>query len=157
VISERGASVYNATMMYSIAAAFGWTTVTLLVVAALLHLFPRLGSAGRSFANWLCYAPGLDLLVTIFTVAPLIVCPIVWGWGGLIGGFLGQYAALILWTIAHEAAHWKLRAGPKIFKFNNRLIGTWQNLLAVFITSLAAPTFWVIRLTELTVTRASRR
>ena len=131
--------------------AFLSTVGILFPLALLLHVPSRLGSAGKAISEWLCRAPGLDLLVTIFTALPLIVGPAVWGWGGLFGAIVGQYAALLLWTAAHEARHWGRRRGPKIYKVNNRVVGTAPNLIACFWTSLATPTFWLVRVTELIV------
>ena len=54
----------------------GTTLATLLVLAGLLHLFPKLGGPGRALADALCRAPGLDLIVTIFTIAPIVAGPI---------------------------------------------------------------------------------
>ena len=138
-------------MAQAILHAFLWTTTILFVAALLLHLPSRLGAFGRRLSDWMCFAPGLDVLVTFFTVLPMIVGPIVWGWGGFIGAVLGQYAALLLWTAAHELRHWGKRSGPKIYKVNNRVVGVAPNLIACFLTSLATPTFWIIRMTELVV------
>jgi hypothetical protein len=44
----------------------------LLIGAGLLHLFPRLGGAGRAVAARLCRGLGLDLVITYFTAAPWI-------------------------------------------------------------------------------------
>ena len=128
-----------------------WTTAALLLLALFIHALQLLGSAGRAISAWFTVAPGLDLMVTLFTVAPMFVGPILWGWGGFVGAVAGQYAALLLWTLAHELIHYKARSGPKIYKVNNRAVGTIRNLSACFLTSLAVPCFWAIRLAELFV------
>lgn len=131
--------------------SFVWTTVALLILAAAIHALQLFGAAGRAISSWFTIAPGLDLVVTLFTVAPMFVGPIVWGWGGFVGGVAGQYAALLLWTFAHELVHFKKRRGPKIYKVNNKIVGTVRNLSACFLTSLAVPCFWAVRVAELFV------
>ena len=63
----------------------GWMVAALLAGAGFLHLVPKLGSAGRRLTAWLAIAPGLDLVVTYFTAAPLIVGPIDIGEDAFIG------------------------------------------------------------------------
>ncbi len=57
----------------------GITLGSLLVGACLLHLIPRLGSLGKAISQWLCVAPGLDLVVAFFTALPLILGPVFGG------------------------------------------------------------------------------
>jgi hypothetical protein len=80
----------------------GGTFAGLLLVAGLLHLFPRLGRAGRRVAEACTRAPGLDWLVVYFTVVPLIVGAIIGGWAGLAGAVIGQVAAVLVWSRLHE-------------------------------------------------------
>src|SRR5579864_9588261 len=94
----------------------------LLGMAGVLHLIPRLGGKGRTFSNALCRAPLLDLLITYFVVAPLIVGAVVCGWAGLLGAIIGQIAALLTWTGLHEWAHREAVRGPRIVKVLNRLV-----------------------------------
>lgn len=131
--------------------AFIWTTVVLLLCALCIHALQLLGQAGRTMSSWLTIAPGLDLIVTLFTVAPMFVGPILWGWGGFVGAVAGQYATLLLWTLGHELVHYEARRGPKIYKVNNKAVGAVRNLSACFLTSLAVPCFWMIRIAELFV------
>ena len=88
--------------------------VLLLVVAGLMHLIPRLGSAGKSFSTWLCHAPGLDIVVGYFTAAPLVVGPVVGGWVGLGAAVCAQVLAVMVWTMLHGLAHPNARKGPRI-------------------------------------------
>lgn len=127
------------------------TTGLLLLLCGMLHLIPRLGAAGRRFSDWLCHAPGLDGLITLFTVVPLILGPSLGGWGGLIGAILGMYLALIVWTLAHELVNPTARRGPRIVKIHNRVLGTFGNMFSVWVTSLATPIFWMVRLAEVTL------
>ena len=126
----------------------GCTAAAIVLGAALLHLIPRLGAAGRSTSAWLCRAPGLDLLVTYFTVAPLFAGPAVAGWRGLAGAVVGQVAGMLLWQTAHEWANRQHVRGPRIVKVLNRIFGPWRNYTAVWITALVTPIFWAIRVAE---------
>lgn len=135
-------------MLHALTAGFVWTFSALLPLALLLHVFPRLGSPGRALSQWLCRAPGLDLLLTLFTAAPMIATPILFGWWALLGTLLGQWAAVIAWTILHELRHASKLSGPKLYRIHNKLVGVPRNLIALFVSSLAVPTFWIIRMTE---------
>src|SRR5579864_2417920 len=133
---------------YAVAAV---TTGAMLVGAGALHLVPRLGAIGRRLSDALCRAPALDGVITYFTVAPLIVGPILASWRGLAGAMVGQVMGLLAWTALHELAHPRQRRGPRIFKVTNRLIGPWRNLLATWLTAVVTPMFWVIRVFEITL------
>ncbi len=137
--------------MQTILVTTGLTLVCLLAGAGLLHLLPPLGSAGRALSEALCRAPLLDFLVTYFTVLPPIVGGIVVGWQGVLGGIAGQVATLFVWSWLHELFHPEARRGPRIVKENNRLVGRFQNHAGLWISSLAVPVFWLLRLTELVV------
>jgi len=129
----------------------GITFVSLLLGAGLLHLLPRLGPPGKALSAQCLHAPGLDLVVTYFTVAPLIVGPIVAGWWGLLAAVVAQVAALLVWCWLHELANLKAVKGPRIVKVLNRVVGRPRNHLAVWITALAVPTFWFGRVSELII------
>ncbi len=129
----------------------GVTALAILLGAGVLHLIPKLGSAGRSLSAALCRAPGLDLVVTYFTVAPLFVGPIVGGWAGLAGGVAGQVAGMLAWQWLHELTHLRATRGPRVVKVLNRLFGRWRNHTAVWLTALVTPIFWVVRVAEVAV------
>jgi hypothetical protein len=126
----------------------GCTAAAIVLGAGLLHLIPRLGAAGRRASAWLCRAPGLDLLITYFTVAPLFVGPAVAGWRGFAGAVVGQVLGLLLWQTAHELANRHHVRGPRIVKVLNRVFGPWRNYTAVWITGIVTPLFWCIRVAE---------
>jgi hypothetical protein len=126
----------------------GFTAAAVVLGAGLLHLIPRLGTAGRRVSAWCCRAPGLDLLITYFTVAPLFVGPIVAGWAGFAGAVAGQVAGMLLWQTAHEVANRKYVKGPRIVKVLNRIVGPWRNYTAVWITAIVTPVFWLVRLAQ---------
>lgn len=137
-------------MSFLVSLGWSWaiTTAGLLAGAGLLHLVPRVSPAGRRLADWWCAGLPLDLLVTYFTALPLILGPILGGWGGLVGAVLGQLTALIAWTVAHEGWHHQTRGRAAILRATNRIAGTGNNLFAVFWTAWAVPLFWVVRVAE---------
>ena len=124
------------------------TALAMLLGAGLLHLIPRLGRVGKRVSESLCRAPGLDLVVTYFTVAPLFVGPIVAGWRGFVGAVLGQVGGMLAWQVSHEWCHREHARGPRIVKVLNRIYGPWRNLTAVWITGIVTPLFWAIRVAE---------
>ena len=124
------------------------TAAAMLVGAGLLHLVPRLGRPGRRLSAALCEAPGLDLVVTYFTVAPLFVGPIIAGWRGFVGAVTGQVAGMLLWQACHEWYHRDHVRGPRVVKVLNRIFGPWRNYTAVWITALVTPLFWAIRVAQ---------
>ena len=113
--------------MYNFIWIGGITLGSLLLIAGLLHLIPRLGSFGKTLSNWLCIAPGLDLVVGFFTALPLILGPVFGGWVGLAASVCGQVLAVMIWTTLHGLAHPKARKGPRIVNFLNALVGPWRN------------------------------
>lgn len=129
----------------------GITLGSLLVFAGLLHFIPRLGAVGRALSEWLCVAPGLDLVVGYFTALPLILGPVFGGWIGLVASVCAQVLAIMIWTFLHEFANQKASRGPRIVKFLNALVGPWRNFIAVWITTIAVPVFICVRVAELLV------
>src|ERR1700679_402092 len=97
-------------------------TALMLAGAWILHFIPTLGEPGQQFSAWLCRAPGLDCVVTYFTVAPIILGPIAARWAGLFGGVAGQVIGVLACVYFHERAHPDAVRGPRIVKVLNRLI-----------------------------------
>jgi hypothetical protein len=127
---------------------FAITTAAILIGAVFLHLLPRLGSAGRRVSAALCRAPGLDWVITYFTVAPMIVGAILLGWRGFLLGIAAQLVALHLWQFSHEFANRKHLKGPRIVKTLNARVGRFRNYAAVWLTAIVTPMFWIVRLAE---------
>lgn len=133
----------------------------LLVGAALLHLIPRLGARGRALSDWLCRAPGLDVVITYFTALPLFAGPIagaVWlgdGFWAAFAGFLAavvaQVLSVLVWTEVHELLHLRAIKGPRIVKVLNSKVGPLRNHGAVWTTALCVPVFWIVRVAEYVV------
>lgn len=127
---------------------FATVVVVLLSAAGLLHLLPKLGGAGRAVAGMLQHAPGLDVMVTFFTVLPWLLGVIFHGWLGLLAGVAGQMVTLHVWCVLHELANRSVVKGPRIVKVLNSRVGRVRNHTAVWITALAVPLFWLVRLAE---------
>ena len=135
-------------MLAAFFAVTGGTTVAILAGAGFLHLVPKLGRWGQGLSAALCHAPGLDVVVTYFTVAPLFVGPMIAGWMGLLGGVAGQVAGMLIWQWCHELVHRDATRGPRIVKVLNRLFGRWRNHAALWLTAIVTPCFWLVRMAE---------
>jgi hypothetical protein len=137
-----------ATQFFSIAAG---TAGAMLVGAGICHLVPKLGPVGRRISEHFCHAPGLDVVITYFTVLPMIVGPIVAGWTGLLAGIVGQIAGMVIWEAVHEMIHRDATQGPRIVKVINAKVGPLRNSAATWTTAVVTPIFWIIRLAEVFV------
>jgi hypothetical protein len=126
-------------------------TLMLLAGAGLLHLLPRMGKAGKQLSEACCRVPLLDLIVCYFTVVPLLIGPLVSGWNGVLTALLSQVTMLLIWQWIHEAVHGEARRGPRIIKVLKQKFGTLRLLTAAYITALAIPVFWFVRLGELII------
>lgn len=117
-------------------------------VTGLLVLLPRLGNGGRRISDVCCKAPLLDAVVACLTWVPWVACAIAFHFGGFLGSIIGEAIVLTLFCYIHEAMHPAAKAGPRIVKFINRTVGRWQNHLALWLTLISLPGFWVIRFLE---------
>src|SRR5437899_8445430 len=133
------------------------TLVSIAGFAGLLHLIPRLGAAGTRLGAWLCRAPGLDLVVSLFTWIPPTVLGIVFGWRGVVGSIIGQVLGMLVWMFAHELANRTHVNGPRIVSFLNRTVGRLNNHVALWVTALAVPVFIILRVRSCASTPSSRR
>ena len=123
-------------------------TIVLAISSLSLHLLGRLGKPGQQLLDQLTYAPGIDLVLIYFMILPLISGWLVMGWAGIGVALAAQISMLWIWIFAHELLHYKSRQGAKIFPTLSRIVGSWQNHLAVWITLLALPCFWTVRFAE---------
>ena len=124
------------------------TIAALLIGAAVLHLIPRMGAPGRKLSEILCRAPALDLLITYFTMLPMIAGGILDGWRGIAAGIVGQVIAVLIWQTLHELGNPQARGQPRIHKVINRAVGPFRNYAAVWITAIAVPGFWIVRVCQ---------
>src|SRR4051812_10993902 len=96
------------------------TILGMLAGAGALHAIPRLGRAGKIFSESLCRAPGLDFVVTYFTILPLVYGAAAGGWIGLLAGVIGAVGGMLIWQFVHEQMHAEAVKGPRIIKVLNR-------------------------------------
>ncbi|MBV8779824.1 MAG: hypothetical protein JO353_00370, partial [Phycisphaerae bacterium] len=82
------------------------------------------------------------------TWIPWVIGAFLGGWGGLIGTFLGQVIGLLAWGWVHELMNLEAARGPRIVKFINRTVGRVNNHAALWVTMIALPGFWIIRLLQ---------
>jgi hypothetical protein len=138
-------------LLIRLASIAGVVFASILAVAVVLHAFGKLGRPGRGVSALFCRAPGLDVVVAIFTWVPWV--PGLWfgSWPGLLAAFVGQLAALSVWVVGHEWANRDAAAGPRIVKVLNRTVGRWRNHAALWVTVMALPLFWMIRAAQLLV------
>jgi hypothetical protein len=125
--------------------------VALLTGTIIIHLIPRLGTVGEKISDSLCHAPGVDLILAYFMLMPIIVGLSLEGWIGLGIALVAELSALWIWIIFHEIAHRDRWQEAKISRTMSRIFGTVQNHLAVWITALAIPCFWMVRFAEIIV------
>ncbi|MEO1534264.1 MAG: hypothetical protein AAFS11_01705 [Planctomycetota bacterium] len=143
--------------MNSLLALYFVSSVSLIVGAGLLHLIPKLGPTGKVFSAWLCKAPGLDVLIAYFSVAPMIAGLIVGAqaFGTFLGSLAGlgvgvgsQVTMLLIWTWCHEFANRKHLKGPRIVSHINARVGPVRNHAALWVTAMAVPVFAFARFAE---------
>jgi len=130
---------------------YGYLVGLSILGAVFLHLLPRMGKTGKEISDWFCRAPGIDLALAYFMLMPMSVAFLSLGWQGLGVALLAELSALWLWIIGHELTHREQARKAKIHRQLSNAVGAWQNHLAVWITALAIPLFWVVRFAELIV------
>ena len=114
-----------------------------------LHGFPRMGKLGKNISEFCCYAPGIDLVLAYFMLLPIAVGSIVSGWSGVVVALVAELSVLWVWIFLHEFTHRQEKG--QIAHTQSSITGAWRNHLAVWITALAIPLFWLVRFTELLV------
>lgn len=131
------------------------TFAALLALTGLLH---AIGNYAPGLARLLRQAPGLDVVVFSFLVAPPVVAVGLWAgmdaydrpglWLLVVVAILAQSTTLVAWSFLHEM-HPKHRGTRRtIFGTLNRAVGGWRNHLAVWWTCMAAPLFVLVRIAE---------
>ena len=138
-------------MIHTAICAAALTAASMLTLALVLSIIPRLGVIGWRVSAALCKAPLLDLVVACLTWGPWVVAAAIAGWIGFAGALAGQFVALGLWCIAHELVFREAARGPRIVKFHAKVVGRWRNHAALWVTLVALPVFWSIRITQLTL------
>jgi hypothetical protein len=144
-------------MLTTLLLVAGITAGALLLAAGLLHLLGKIGLG--ALADWFTRAPGLDVWIFYFTIAPLFAGPIAtvnaidanpWlaGLLGLVAAIVGQIAAVLIWSRLHELANRKAVQGPRLVSQINTSVGPFRNHLAVWWTAWAVPIFAAARLAQ---------
>src|SRR4051794_27351255 len=108
-----------------------------------------IATAPPSVSSRFTRAPMIDLIVALVTWVPWVWACLFARWTGLAGAVVGQMIGLYLWCLLHETMHREAARGPRIVKFLNRTVGRWQNHVALWVTLIALPGFWVIRAMEM--------
>jgi len=133
----------------------GITVAALLIAALAIHLMAMLGL--KALTSWFSKAPGLDVWIAYFTIAPLIAGPIYLAnatdaqtwlaiFAGLLAAIIAQVITVLVWCRLHELANRKAIQGPRLVSQINRAVGPARNLLAVWWTAWAVPIFAIARL-----------
>lgn len=117
----------------------------------LLTLMPRFGQFGKDLVEACTKAPWLDLVLSVMTLIPWAIGGLIAGWLGIVTTLVAQIGAMQLWIFSHELVHRDAIGGSRIVKFHNRTIGWWRNNLALWVTTLVLPAFWLIRFAQFTL------
>ncbi len=137
--------------MNQIVSLYFGLAISLIIGVSFFHLLPRFGKLGNRIGDWLCYAPGIDLALVYLMLMPITVGAIASGWLGVGTALLAQLSTLWLWITIHESTHREQLRQANIHRSLGVIVGKWQNHLAVWITALAIPLFWLVRLTQIIV------
>lgn len=128
-----------------------WTLAGESLLALLLTVGIRMIDRGRRISDALSRAPMLDIVVSLLTWVPWVAGMAVAGWAGLAMAIAGQAIVLTLWVLGHEASYPRARRGPRIVKVFNRIVGRAPNHLALWVSLLALPVFWMLRVSEILI------
>ena len=137
--------------MIIFAISFAIALSFLTIVIAFLNLVPKVGETGKTILDFCTHAPGLDLTLAFLTWIPWVVSSLTLGWLGFLGTLVAQMVAMQGWIVIHELSHRSAAQGPRIIGFLNQRYGWWRNNLALWVTSIVLPVFFLIRLAELTL------
>lgn len=127
------------------ASALAYTTAC----ATALTVWSQRKAAQSAGVGVLCRAPGLDIVASSLTWAPWVIGALIAGAPGVAGVIAGQSAGLMVWVVGHERIHREAVNGPRIVKSLNAIVGRWRNHVALWVSLLALPVFWIIRMTEI--------
>lgn len=121
----------------------GSALVWVVFIGFLLVLFRKVEALART--------PMLDVVLGLMSWMPWIAALAIGGWAMLAGVVVGQVLAVYVWCFGHEMLHRNAMRGPRIMTYLNRLVGTWRNHVALWVTVITLPVFFLIRLAEATV------
>ncbi len=130
---------------------YAYLCLALITGITALHSLSRLGKLGKDIADFCCHAPGIDLILAYFMLLPIAIGSLVSGLTGAGVAFIAELSVLWTWIVVHEFAHRDVKQKGQIFRTLSSIVGRWRNHLAVWITALAIPVFWIVRFAELIV------
>ncbi|NET84576.1 MAG: hypothetical protein F6J94_22435 [Moorea sp. SIO1F2] len=116
---------------------------------SVLTVMPQLGKLGKTISESFIQAPGLDVILSVIVWIPWVISGLLLGWVGVLAALVGQILALQLWIVAHELVHSEAVKGPRIVSYLNQRFGWWRNHLALWVTAVSVPVFFLIRLAEI--------
>jgi len=151
VIRKGSRHLYTTMSHYLLALALALTAVYglgLSLFFSFVHLF---GSPGRKFNDWLLKAPGIDLALAVAIWIPWIIGFIILGWKGLGAVVPGQILALHVWIFFHEFFYRKTIGEHRIVSYLNKRFGWWKNHLALWVTTIVLPVFFLIRIAQIII------
>lgn len=134
-----------------------YTTVFLaiLIFEVLLFLLltsmPSLGTWGKDAVDACTKTPMLDWLLSFIILVPWLIGGLTVRWGGIVASLLAQVLAMQLWIFYHEFLNRNVAPGSRIARFHSQRIGWWRNHLALWVTSIIVPVFFLIRFSEVFV------
>lgn len=128
-----------------------WTLAGEGLFALLLTVGLRLVPGRSRITHAISRAPLLDIVVSLLTWVPWVAGASVAGWAGLAMAIVGQALVLTVWVLGHEASHPRACRGPRIVKVLNRVVGRAPNHLALWVSLLALPVFWMLRVSQILI------
>lgn len=139
------------THFWFLACIFVSVLLSELLLALLLGVLAKLGKTGKTISESLCQAPALDGVVSVIIWMPWVVSALKGGWLGLLACITGQFVAMQLWILGHERLYRSRQSTASINGLLDQRFGWWRNELALWITAIALPAFFLIRFAEICV------
>lgn len=134
-----------------------YTTVFLAILTFEVLLFllltsmPSLGTWGKDAVDACTKTPMLDWLLSFIILVPWLIGGLTVRWEGIVASLLAQVLAMQLWIFYHEFLNRNVAPGSRIARFHSQRIGWWRNHLALWVTSIIVPVFFLIRFSEVFV------
>lgn len=125
------------------------TLISVLALAMTLFGLGKLGKVGDRLATYLSQAPGLDLILSGLILMPWAVGWLVAGWAGIASAVIGQIWASQLWVLWHTWVCRRSRPEVGINSYLSQRYGWWRNHLALWVTMLVLPMFFLIRAVQI--------
>lgn len=137
--------------MNSLSLVFTATFCLEISIISFLTLLPRLGGTGKDILETFTKAPWLDVILSAMLWVPWVIAGQWYGALGIVTAICAQVAAMQLWCAVHEFAHRPKAGECRIARFHNQRLGWWRNNLALWVTSVVVPIFFLIRFAEIFV------